>query len=152
MNLASVPLQKTASTDATQKKRILLVEDYQANILVATALLESFGYETAVARTGGEAINLIQKERFALVLMDIQMPDMDGFEATKRVRAYEKQHQLSALPIIAMTAHALAGDKERCLQAGMTDYIPKPFNPLDFESKMEKYAGAYRQPSPAANL
>ncbi len=118
---------------------ILLVEDYKANILVATALLEEFGYHYKVAQNGQEALYLVKSQPFDLVLMDVQMPRIDGFEATHFIREWEKEQGGKRLPIIGMTAHALAGDRERCLAAGMDDYIAKPFHPDDFQGKIEKH-------------
>ncbi|MBN8532063.1 MAG: response regulator [Alphaproteobacteria bacterium] len=124
-----------------RRPHILLVEDYHANILVATAMLEGFGYDCSVAKDGREALDLVKNQSFDLVLMDVQMPDMDGFEATRVIRQWHKEQGTPHLPIIAMTAHALVGDRERCLEAGMDDYIAKPFEPDDFKSKLERYLG-----------
>ena len=124
------------------KAQVLLVEDYKANVLVATALLEEFGYGYAVAGNGQEALHIVKSQHFDLVLMDVQMPGIDGFEATHFIRAWEKTQGGKRLPIIGMTAHALAGDKERCLAVGMDDYIAKPFHPDIFKEKLEKYLGA----------
>lgn len=121
-----------------EKPHILLVEDYKANVLVATALLEEFGYEYTVASNGREAIQLIRQKPFDLVLMDVQMPGLDGFEATRAVRLDEMNNGHRRVPIIGVTAHVLAGDRERCLSAGMDDYIAKPFHPEEFRHKIEK--------------
>lgn len=125
---------------ATAPQRILLVEDYKPNVLVAQSILEELGYEVEVASSGKEAITLITEKRghYYAVLMDIQMPDMDGYEATYFVREEEKAKGLPALPIIAMTAHALLGDKEKCLSAGMNDYISKPFQPEELEQALSR--------------
>lgn len=120
------------------KPHILLVEDYKANVLVATALLEEFGYDFTVASNGQQALHYIQNQSFDLVLMDVQMPGIDGFEATHFIRMWEKERKKNPLAIIGMTAHALAGDRERCLEAGMNEYIAKPFHPDEFKSKIEK--------------
>ena len=122
-----------------EKAHILLVEDYKANVLVATALLEEFGHAFTVAENGQQAIEMVQKEPFDLVLMDVQMPGIDGFEATHFIREWEAKHNNKPLPIIGMTAHALAGDRERCIAIGMNDYIAKPFHPDDFKNTIEKY-------------
>lgn len=124
-----------------KKVHVLLVEDYKANILVATALLEEFGYDYSVANNGQEALNLVKDHEFDLVLMDVQMPGIDGFEATHFIREWEKDKGGRRLPIIGMTAHALAGDRERCLAAGMDDYIAKPFHLDDFKEKLSKHLG-----------
>jgi PAS domain S-box-containing protein len=114
---------------------ILLVEDYKPNILVAGTLLEGLGYHVATAGNGKEAIAKIRanREKYMAVLMDIQMPDMDGIEATHIIRQDEREKGLPRLPIIAITAHALQGDRERCLEAGMDGYISKPFRPEELQ-------------------
>ncbi len=119
------------------RKRILLVEDYPANVLVTSTFLEKFGYDCDVAGNGIEAIEKVQQNSYALTLMDVQMQGMNGLEATILIREHEKQKNLSRLPIIGMTAHAMAGDKERCLAAGMDDYLPKPFNSDDLHNKIK---------------
>jgi len=124
--------------------KILLVEDYGANILVVTTLLEGFGYDYAVAKDGQEALQKLQEENFAVALMDIQMPDMDGMEITRHIRTGEKKGGKSRMQIIAMTAHALSGDRERFLGAGMDDYISKPFNPEELEAKLKMHVKNYR--------
>lgn len=106
---------------------ILLVEDNPINQRVAREILESIGIVVTVANDGQEAIHKVLNGSFALVLMDVQMPVMDGYQATKRLREMEA---FKALPIIAMTAHALTGDRENCLNAGMSDYVSKP---IDFK-------------------
>ena len=121
------------------RKRILLAEDYQGNIVVAITLLQSLGYETIVAENGKAAIHRLENEPFDLVLMDVQMPEMDGYTATKIIRRCQREDQLPHFPIIGMTAHALAGDKQKCLDAGMDDYIAKPFDPDHLEKLLEKY-------------
>jgi two-component system, sensor histidine kinase and response regulator len=93
-----------------------------------------------VVQNGREALAASKKDSFDLVLMDVQMPEMDGFEATAAIRLHEKipgQH----MPIIAMTAHALAGDRERCIQRGMDDYIAKPISPKQLEDVLRRLAG-----------
>jgi two-component system, sensor histidine kinase and response regulator len=110
------------------KLRVLLVEDSLVNQKLAVALLEGEGHTVIVANNGREACLKVESGRFDLILMDVQMPEMDGLEATVRIRAGEKQSK-THVPIIAMTAHALKGDRERCLEAGMDDYVSKPIRP-----------------------
>lgn len=112
----------------TNRFMILLAEDNAVNQRVAVRLLQKRGHTVSVAENGREALRRLEQERFDLVLMDVQMPEMDGLEATAAIRAQEKttgQH----MPIIAMTAHAMAGDRERCLEAGMDGYVSKPIQP-----------------------
>ena len=104
--------------------RLLLVEDNPINRKLAVALLNRAGYAVATAEDGQQAIDAVKREAFGVVLMDVQMPGMDGFEATGRIRALGGPR--GATPIIAMTAHAMKGDRERCLAAGMDDYVSKP--------------------------
>ncbi len=119
---------------------ILITEDYKPNVIVATYILEGLGYSFDIAINGKEALKKISanREKYAAVLMDVQMPEMSGFEVTKLIREEENANNLPHIPIIAMTAHALRGDKELCLQAGMDDYISKPFDPHKLASKLEK--------------
>jgi two-component system sensor histidine kinase/response regulator len=122
------------------RARVLLVEDNAVNQTLAIRLLERRGYLVAVAGDGREALAALEKGNFDLVLMDIQMPEMDGFEATAAIREKEKfsgQH----LPIIAMTANALKGDKERCLEAGLDGYIAKPIRSKELFAAIEAILG-----------
>ena len=112
-----------AAAPATRATRILVAEDNQANIDVLEDYLRSKGFEVLVARNGDEALERAHEAAPALILMDIQMPGMDGLEAIRRLRA---NAQLHAIPIIALTALAMPGDRERCLAAGADDYLTKP--------------------------
>ena len=125
-----------AAPAAPRRMRLLLVEDHPPNVLVARTFLEDFGYEVDVVGNGADAIERVQKGSYAAVLMDVQMPGMNGFEATKRIRAHERQTGAAHMPIIGMTAHALVGDREKCIEAGMDDYITKPFHPEELEHKL----------------
>ena len=111
--------------------RVLLVEDNPTNQLVATAILSQMGLRADVAANGLEALQALASLPYDLVFMDAQMPQMDGFEATRAIRAGEAGVRDPNVPIIAMTAHALEGDRERCLAAGMNDYVPKPVRRAD---------------------
>jgi signal transduction histidine kinase/DNA-binding response OmpR family regulator/HPt (histidine-containing phosphotransfer) domain-containing protein len=107
--------------------RVLLVEDNTVNKIVAQRTLQTFGIEVQVATDGAQAVERIGSEPFDLVFMDCQMPVLDGYEATRQIRAWERSSgQRRRLPIVAMTANALQGDREKCLDAGMDDYLPKP--------------------------
>ncbi len=123
----------------TRSLPILLVEDYEPNILVATNLLENFGYRYDIAHNGQEALDRFSSDTYSIILMDVQMPFMDGLETTSRIRASEQANTAARIPIIAMTAHALKGDRERCLHAGMDDYITKPFNPHQLQAVLAKH-------------
>ena len=111
---------------------LLLAEDDPINQKVATMFLEKFGHKVTVAENGAQAVALVCEHAFDLVLMDVQMPEMDGCEASRRIRQLSIQHPMP--PIIAMTAHALVEDRQRCLDAGMDDYITKPFEPRRLHS------------------
>ena len=106
-------------------RRLLLIEDNPINQMVANKILESAGATIEVAASGQEALDILSRRRFEAVLMDIQMPGMDGYETTRRLRALPG---LAGLPVIAMTANAMPADRERCLAAGMNDHIPKPLD------------------------
>ena len=122
-NFGAEPASIRAAVCHLRGKRILLVDDYPLNQEVALALLNKVGVETVVATDGNHALKILQRETFDAVLMDCQMPVMDGYEATRRIRRIER---LKNLPVIALTAHAMPGDREKCLDAGMVDHIAKP--------------------------
>ncbi len=147
--LVSVVLPAAASTPALApgaatarpdgKPRVLIVEDYAPNIMVLTLMLEELGYETEAAASGGEALRLYKQAQnpYHAILMDVQMHGMDGLETTGCIRDLEIG-QRRHTPIIGVTAHALAGDRERCLQAGMDDYISKPVLPEILAAKLNQ--------------
>ena len=116
--------------------RILVVEDNPVNQKVVTAVLTKRGYALELANDGREAISKLEAADFDLILMDVQMPVLDGLEATRLIR---KEERWSRLPILAMTAHAMNGDRERCLEAGMTDYISKPVHPSHLLQTIEDH-------------
>jgi signal transduction histidine kinase/CheY-like chemotaxis protein len=120
------------------KMRVLLAEDNVVNQHLALRLLEKHGYSVVVANNGKEALAALAREVFDLLLMDVQMPEMDGFEATAKIREQEEATGRH-LPIIAMTAHAMKGDEERCLAAGMDAYVSKPINPAEMFAVVDKY-------------
>jgi signal transduction histidine kinase/ActR/RegA family two-component response regulator len=122
------PLDAVDSNEGLQlNARILLVEDNPVNQMVAQKMLERIGLKATLANNGVEALQCLDEQSFDLVLMDCQMPEMDGFDATREIRKLDlKTPQQQRLPIIAMTANVMSGDRERCLETGMDDYIGKP--------------------------
>jgi CheY-like chemotaxis protein len=120
-------LQHCLEMTPQRRLRILLAEDNIVNQRLVVRLLEKYGHTMIVASTGREVLAALAQQPIDLVLMDVQMPDMDGLEATAVIREQERQCG-SHLPIIALTAHAMKGDQERCLASGMDDYISKPIN------------------------
>ncbi len=119
---------------------ILLAEDNLINQEVAKEFLSFRGHSVVAVTTGIEAVELVKKEKFDCVLMDAQMPEMDGLEATVQIREFEKTND-SHIPIIAMTAHAMSAAKEKFIKAGMDDYVSKPFNANELFEKIEKLSG-----------
>jgi two-component system, sensor histidine kinase and response regulator len=111
--------------------RVLLAEDSTVNQKLATVLLELQGHSVALANNGREALDLLKTSTFDLLLMDVQMPELDGLEATRQIRAQESAGE--HIPIVAMTAHAMKGDRERCLEAGMDDYLAKPIRAQELQ-------------------
>ena len=128
---------------AASGRRILLAEDNPINQVVAVRILEKRGHRVTVAANGKEAVAAVGREAFDLVLMDVQMPEMDGFEATAAIRQAEGTPGRH-LPIFAMTAHAMKGDAERCRAAGMDGYLPKPIRPADLYALIEGCPAAPR--------
>ena len=130
--------------------RILLAEDNMVNQLVATGILENQGFQVTVVTTGREALIALEKGEFDLILMDAQMPEMDGFEATRAIR--EKELITGAhVPIVALTAHAMAGDRERCLSAGMDGYASKPLRAPDLFREIARVRALMADVIPAGN-
>ena len=135
--------------------QILLAEDNAVNQKLAVRLLEKRGHDVVVAGNGKEALDALGKHKFDIILMDVQMPEMDGFETTQTIRRHE-QESGQRIPIIAMTAHAMKGDRERCLDAGMDGYLSKPLQPNELFETVESFAsqspsGNAPLPSPIAD-
>lgn len=132
----------TAAMAAAEKasdqplKRILLVEDYEANILVAGIYLKHFGHDYDVARNGVEAVEKAKAGRYAIILMDVEMPGLNGFEATRAIRQLEEKSGQRRTRIIGMTAHALKGDRDKCIENGMDDYLAKPISQQELQAKL----------------
>jgi CheY-like chemotaxis protein/HPt (histidine-containing phosphotransfer) domain-containing protein len=139
---AEAPLsapQPSFLTKSPYSLHILLVEDNPVNQRLAVRLLEKRGHAVVVANNGKEALAMLAKESFALVLMDVQMPEMDGFTATKIIRQQEESTG-AHIPIVALTAHAMRGDRERCLAAGMDAYLSKPLQAQQMFEVLEQLA------------
>ncbi|HYR47461.1 MAG TPA: response regulator [Candidatus Polarisedimenticolia bacterium] len=126
--------------------RVLIVEDNAANLKVAMRMVERLGYRADKAGNGVEAVRVLDRMNYDAVLMDCQMPEMDGYEATRQIRRHEKEGRRT--PIIAMTASAMAGDRERCLAAGMDDYISKPIKLHVVAAVLERWLGPVQEPAP----
>ena len=131
----NMPVSSTEATQSAQMQtelekkplsglKILLVDDGKLNLMIGEQLLTIKGAEVSLAQSGHEALRALTEESFNLVLMDVSMPEMDGYETTRLLR---ENPDLKALPVIALTAHAIAGERARCLGAGMNDYLTKPF-------------------------
>lgn len=137
-----INVPEVLASDPINKCKILLVEDHRVNQMVAEGMLKKLGYQPHLAKNGREALDLIDKEKFDLVLMDCQMAEMDGYQATQEIRYKEKSQELeSHIPIIALTAHTAEEDKSRCLAAGMDDYLAKPVRYDDLESRLRRWLG-----------
>jgi signal transduction histidine kinase/CheY-like chemotaxis protein/streptogramin lyase len=128
---------------------ILVAEDSPVNQKLALAMLRKMGHQVTLAATGTSAVEAWKREAFDLILMDIQMPEMDGIEATRNIRALE-QPGGTRTPIIAMTAHAMGGDRERCLQAGMDDHVTKPINRANLAAAIYRHTAAAAELLPVA--
>jgi len=118
--------------------RVLVAEDNAVNQRLATRLLEKRGHSVVIVTNGKEALKTLEREEFDLVLMDVQMPEMDGLETTAAIRTKELGSELH-LPVIALTAHAMKGDEERFLTAGMDGYLAKPIRPQELDEILAKY-------------
>jgi PAS domain S-box-containing protein len=135
-------LARRVSTDDKldlSDKRILVVEDNEVNRLVVIKMLEKFNPQVTTANDGGDAVGLIKQRKFDFIFMDCMMPKMDGYEATKIIREIEKNNRQDRTPIVALTANALKDDEQRCLAAGMDDYLSKPIKPVLLEEKLRKW-------------
>ncbi len=131
----------TLMEDKKRRVRILVAEDNVVNQKVAIRILEKLGYRADAVANGQEALTALEKIHYDLVLMDVQMPEMNGFEATRIIRDPGSRVPRHDIPIVAMTAHALKGDRERCLEAGMDDYVSKPVTPLGLGEVLDKHLG-----------
>jgi CheY-like chemotaxis protein len=122
---------------------VLLVEDNEVNRIVATRLLEKMGYQTEAVRNGRQACEAVRHGHYDVILMDLQMPEMDGFEATRHIRSAGGDS--GQTPVIALTASAMEGDRERCLSKGMDDYLAKPLDPALLAQIVDKWVSRRRR-------
>ncbi len=139
------PQRSKGSQRAQRRLRVLLAEDNQVNQLVATRIFEKLGHQVTVVGNGREALSAVQSGKFDLIAMDVQMPEMDGLDASTAIRAWEKPAG-THIPILAMTAHAMKGDRERCLAVGMDGYISKPIRTQELEQAIGRLIS---RPKPA---
>jgi CheY-like chemotaxis protein len=135
---ARTPTVRVLKLDVFSGARILLADDNVVNQMLARRLLERLGLEVTIADTGMAAIERLSISAFNVVLMDCQMPELDGYEATRRIRKGAAGEAARTVPIIALTANALSGDRERCLESGMDDYLVKPINPDELREKLQR--------------
>ena len=148
-NLDSNAVNTTQPSDQKLLPEILLVEDNEVNLKVAEKLIQYIGYPFDFAMNGQEALEKVKQNRYRMILMDCQMPVMDGYRCTAKIRDYESAAGLNQTPILAMTANAMLGDREKCLNAGMDDYMSKPLNRYILEKTLKKWdplVNANKQP------
>jgi CheY-like chemotaxis protein len=122
-----------------RKTKALLAEDNIVNQKVALKMLEKLGIDVDIANNGQEAVKMFEDKTYDLIFMDCQMPEMDGFDATRTIRGLEQKNDKPPTPIIALTANALEGDKNQCLAAGMTDFLAKPLKQEALHNLLKKY-------------
>ncbi len=134
----AITIRLTDSSALLRNRRVLVAEDNPVNQLLARKLLENMGALVTLAETGEAAVAQLASTRFDIVLMDCQMPILDGYEATRKIRAGSAGEAARAVPIIALTANALSGDRERCLEAGMNEYLAKPIDPRALRTLLER--------------
>jgi CheY-like chemotaxis protein/HPt (histidine-containing phosphotransfer) domain-containing protein len=128
--------ETSVSPVAADAPLVLVAEDNEVNRMVATTLLHRRGLRTEVATNGEQAVRMAADRRYAAIFMDCQMPELDGYEATKRIRGADPDRRV---PIIAMTANAMPGDRERCLAVGMDDYLAKPIDPGQLDAALDRW-------------
>ncbi len=140
------PPQRPAGTAADAEfhgRRLLLEDDNELNAELASQLFKALGFEVALAVNGADAVEQFEQAIFDLVLMDCQMPILDGYEASKQIRKIERRLSSPRTPIVAITAYALDGDREKCLAAGMDDYLTKPYSIADIRPKLARWISAH---------
>ncbi len=132
--------QRKSKKHQKEPLRILLVEDNYMNQISASEIIQSLGHGVSIASNGKEAITMLARDEFDLVFMDIEMPEMDGLEATLKIRSQRTDVKNHEIPIVAITAHATKSDRERCLEVGMNDYVSKPFKMKEIIDIIARYA------------
>jgi PAS domain S-box-containing protein len=142
-NAAAAPEMRRGSTKARGVRKLLLVEDNAVNREVALGILENLGYPADVAFDGKMALGMLQTGRYAAVLTDCQLPEIDGYELTRRIRSGLSGALDPQVPVIAMTANALAGDREKCLESGMDEYVSKPIDSRKLEAVLDRMTQAH---------
>ncbi len=133
--------QPPAPLVAGRPLKLLLAEDNRVNQKVTSKLLERYQHHVTVANNGREAVYFAKRDTFDLILMDLQMPVLDGLEAAREIRAWQAKRGLAPVPIVALTAHALSGDRERCLEAGMDDHLTKPIRSQELQDCLKRLTG-----------
>lgn len=131
--------QNVQTTKTEKRVDILVAEDNAVNQIVFTQILEGLPYSFEIVDNGRKAVDALKALTPTLILMDVSMPEMNGLEATQAIRTYEAEHNLARTPVIGVTAHALKGDRDRCIEAGMDDYLSKPISPDTLAAKVEQY-------------
>jgi PAS domain S-box-containing protein len=137
---------------AARRPRVLVAEDNEVNRVLMSSLLAKRGIAADLAADGREALALLAERPYELVFMDCQMPELDGYAATRALRAAEARAARARVPVVAMTAHALVGDRDRCLAAGMDDYLAKPLRPHELDAVLARWTGDELAPDPAEPL
>jgi len=150
--LKTTPTVGAAEKSFAHPMRVLLAEDNPVNQKVAVKMLSKLGYRADVVANGHEVLDSLFSVEYDVILMDCQMPEMDGYEATRQIRQRQKEHRLHPIYVIAMTAHALQGDREQCMEAGMDDYLSKPVRSNELQAALERgWASLHTQPQPKAS-
>jgi CheY-like chemotaxis protein len=138
---APVPANKSAKLALSTAKHVLVVEDDEVNQMIVCSMLHNAGFQTSTANDGAQAMELLRQHRFDVVLMDWQMPDMDGLEVTRQLRAGVSGRFAKVVPIIALTANAFSEDRAACLAAGMNDYLTKPVLMKNLVAAVQRWTG-----------
>jgi CheY-like chemotaxis protein len=143
----AAPVPATPPSGPRRRLKVLLAEDNEFNQQVTQQLLVRHGHAVQLARDGKETLAALEREAFDLLLLDLHMPEMDGFEVIRALRAREKSSAAQHLPVVALTALSMKGDRERCLRAGMDAYVAKPIHPADFYATIDRVTGATAVPN-----